>query len=117
MREQGSLVLVGVLLISWASAAKGGMLSVSVALLFTISRLRQRPLKLQDAIGLTWLSCLLVTLPALPAHGVHRVILNRKVQDNEIHLKLRIEAEGRWIGFGLGEPTSGSMPGSLSLEL
>ena len=33
------------------------------------------------------------------------------VQGNEIFLALQAQTNG-WVGFGLAEPTSGSMPGS-----
>jgi len=35
-----------------------------------------------------------------------------RINGDEIYIALQVQATG-WIGFGLGEPTSGSMPGTL----
>jgi len=30
-----------------------------------------------------------------------------------MHIQLQLTATGKWIGFGLGEPTSGGMRGKI----
>jgi len=39
----------------------------------------------------------------------------REQEDDYMHIQLQLTGTGKWIGFGLGEPTSGGMRGKIGL--
>jgi hypothetical protein len=41
----------------------------------------------------------------------------REVVGSEVYLEFKLEAVGKWMAFGLGEPSSGSMPGNYLFYL